>query len=72
MEKAGQLGAVGSYDVTLASGVVSVKIAVERDGVKADLTLALDGKPLLDALIAKLPAGVSQDVAKMIEGAVLS
>lgn len=67
----GQLGAVGTQSVEIVGGALVVTLHAAYGAASADVLVKVDGKALLDVLVAKIPAGPVQDVAKALEGAIM-
>lgn len=69
--ESGALGSLGSQSVELVGGKLVVKAQAKLGAASMLVELDVDGKVLLDALVAKIPAGSAQDIAKVLEAAVL-
>lgn len=65
----GNIGSVGTASVEFTGGKL-VATEVFGGGMVKN-TSEIDGKLVLDAIIAKLPGGIAHDAAKAIEDAIL-
>lgn len=70
--ESGKIGEIGTQSVELVGGKAIVKANAKVGALSLMVELDLDGKVLLDAVIAKLPPGSVQDIAKVLEAAILS
>lgn len=69
--EAGKIGSVGAQSAELVAGKLVVSASIMDGPVTADLKINVDGKIILDALIANVPAGLAQDLAKALEAALI-
>jgi hypothetical protein len=72
MEKdivAGQIGAVGAYDLEFKGGKLSLKVGVQHSGVGADVVIWLESDAVLDALAKAIPGQLDDALLGMLKGA---
>lgn len=67
----GPIGSVGKYEVELKDGSLVVTGQAELGPASMTVEMKVEGKKVLDALIAKMPEGLAKEAVEAMEKAIL-
>lgn len=64
---AGNIGAVGKYDVEFLDGKLVAKAQASAEGIEAEMSMSISGKSIIDGIAKKIGGPIPEMVAQFLE-----